>query len=153
MIFETLTETQYSVFMVNKPGVLSQILLKLAHQKINIVAMMMSDSAEHGVMRLITSDKDKTKELLNSLNMQFSETVVICVRLPNRPGSLGEVTQKLADHNINISYAYCTAGGKGGKAIGILKVANVAKALKILEGYETKTKAMKRTTVKRTPVK
>jgi hypothetical protein len=46
-------ETQFSVFMVNKPGVLSQILNELAAAKINIVAMTMMDSVEHGVMRLV----------------------------------------------------------------------------------------------------
>jgi hypothetical protein len=43
------------------------------------------------------------------------------------------VAKKLAKNHINISYAYCTAGAKGGKATGILKVADVKKAMKVLE--------------------
>ncbi|MHC4363366.1 MAG: ACT domain-containing protein, partial [Planctomycetota bacterium] len=43
--------TQFSVFMVNKPGVLAQVLGELARAKINVIAITMMDSVEHGVMR------------------------------------------------------------------------------------------------------
>ncbi|MHC4648269.1 MAG: ACT domain-containing protein, partial [Planctomycetota bacterium] len=45
--------TQFSVFMVNKPGVLAQVLGEFARAKINIIAMTMMDSVEHGVMRIV----------------------------------------------------------------------------------------------------
>ena len=44
---------QFSVFLVNKPGVLSQIFRELARAKINIVNIAMMDTTEHGVLRLI----------------------------------------------------------------------------------------------------
>ena len=44
---------QFSIFMVNKPGVLAQVLGEFARAKINIIAMTMMDSVEHGVMRMI----------------------------------------------------------------------------------------------------
>ena len=46
-------ETQFSIFMVNKPGVLAQILGEFARAKINIIAMTLMDSTEHGVMRVV----------------------------------------------------------------------------------------------------
>ncbi|MHC4951062.1 MAG: ACT domain-containing protein [Planctomycetota bacterium] len=39
-------ETQFSIFMVNKPGVLAQLLNALADEKINIVAITMMDSVD-----------------------------------------------------------------------------------------------------------
>jgi len=45
--------TQFSIFMVNKPGVLAQVLGEFARAKINIIAITMMDSVEHGVMRVI----------------------------------------------------------------------------------------------------
>ena len=45
--------TQFSIFMVNKPGALAQMLGEFAHEKINIIAMTMMDSAEQGVMRVV----------------------------------------------------------------------------------------------------
>ncbi|MCI0499733.1 MAG: ACT domain-containing protein [Planctomycetales bacterium] len=128
-------ETQFSVFMVNKPGVLAQLLNVLAHEKINIVAMTMMDSMEHGVLRLVGGGAEKIRGLLHRMNMQFSETQVLCVNLPNHAGALADVASKLAKAHVNISYAYCTAGARGGRTTAVLKVADVKKSMKVLEGH------------------
>lgn len=132
-------ETQFSIFMVNKPGVLAKVLGEFAQAKINIIAITMMDSMEHGVMRVVFAAPDKAKKVLVKLNMPFNETKVLCVRLTNQSGALASVVEKLAKSHINISYAYCTAGAKGGRTTGILKVADVEKAMKILKDNNKKT--------------
>ncbi len=134
-------ETQFSIFMVNKPGVLSLVLGEFAQAKINIIAITMMDSMEHGVMRVVFAAPDKAKKVLAKLNMPYSETSVLCVTLTNQSGALALVAEKLAKSHINISYAYCTADAKGGRTTGILKVANVQKAMKVLQ--ESHKKASK----------
>ena len=124
---------QFSIFMVNKPGVLAHVLGEFARAKINIIAMTMMDSVEHGVMRVIFESPERAKEVLSKLNMHYNETDVLCVNLANKPGALATVSEKLAKNHINISYAYCTAGAKGGRTTGVLKVADVKKAMRILE--------------------
>jgi hypothetical protein len=125
--------TQFSVFMVNKPGVLAHILGEFAKVKINITAMTVMDSVEHGVLRVVLDDSEKAEGVLIQANLPFSKTDVLCVILDNRAGALAVVAEKLATNHINISYAYCTAGAKGGRTTGILKVADVKKAMKILQ--------------------
>jgi len=125
--------TQFSIFMVNKPGVLAQALREFAREKINIIAMTMMDSAEQGVMRVVFDEPLKAQHLLSSLNMPYNTTDVLCVYLDNKSGALASVAEKLARAHINISYAYVTAGAKGGKTTGVLKVADVKKAMKVLE--------------------
>jgi len=124
---------QFSIFMVNKPGVLAQVLGEFARAKINITAMTMMDSVEHGVMRVVFATPNRARDVLKNLNMPFNETEVLCVNLTNKSGALAGVTEKLAKSHINISYAYCTAGAKGGRTTGVLKVANVQKAMKVLQ--------------------
>ena len=119
--------------MVNKPGVLAQVLGEFARAKINIIAMTMMDSVEHGVMRVVFVAPQKAKKVLAKLNMSYNETDVLCVNLANKAGALGAVAEKLAKSHINISYAYCTAGAKGGRTTGVLKVADVKKAMKVLQ--------------------
>ena len=131
--------TQFSVFMVNKPGVLAQILGEFARAKINIVAITMMDSVEHGVMRVIFEKTEKAREVLSKLSMPYNETEVLCITLTNKSGALAAVAEKLAKSHIHISYAYCTAGAKGGRTTGILKVANVQKAMKVLQESHKKT--------------
>ena len=143
-------ETQYSVFMVNKPGVLAQVLTEIANARINLVAIAMMDSVEHGVMRMVAQSPVKIRNVLKKLNMPFSETDVLCITLSNKAGALADVTQKLAEAHINISYAYCTAGAKGGKTTGILKVADVKKAIKVLKNHADKGGKSK-PTVRRSP--
>ncbi len=139
--------TQFSVFMVNKPGILAQVLGEFAAGKINLVAMTMMDSVEHGVMRVVFTKPEPAREVLTKLNLPFSETQVLCVSLNNKSGELATLAEKLAKNHINITYAYCTAGAKGGKTTGVFKVADVKKATKILESHEKrKTRTKKATT-------
>jgi len=125
--------TQFSIFMVNKPGVLAQVLGEFARAKINIIAITMMDSVEHGVMRVIFASPKGAKEVLSKLNMPYNEAEVLCVNLANKAGALAAVAERLAKNHINISYAYCTAGAKGGRTTGVLKVANVKKAMRVLQ--------------------
>jgi len=135
--------TQFSIFMVNKPGVLAQVLGEFARAKINIIAITMMDSVEHGVMRVIFAAPKMAKEVLSKLNMPYNEAEVLCVTLTNKSGALAAVAEKLAKNHINISYAYCTAGAKGGRTTGVLKVANVKKAMKVLQENHKKDKKSK----------
>ncbi len=143
-------ETQFSIFMVNKPGVLAQVLNEFADAKINIVAITMMDSVEHGVMRVVAGSRDKVRRVLAGLSMPSNETDVLCVNLSNKSGALAAVTQTLAEAHINISYAYCTAGARGGRTTGILKVADVKKAMKVLKDPQTKSAKSKKN-VRRSP--
>jgi len=136
--------------MVNKPGVLAQVLTEIAGARINLIAITMMDSVEHGVMRLVGRSPNRIRTALKGLNMPFSETEVLCVTLSNRAGALADITQKLAQAHINISYAYCTAGAKGGKTTGVLKVADVKKAVKVLASHADKAGKSK-PTVRRSP--
>lgn len=124
---------QFSIFMVNKPGVLANVLGEFAKEKINVVAMTVMDSAEHGVLRVVVDLPDKARAMLQRTNMTFNETEVLCIVLDNRSGALAAVAEKLGKEHINISYAYCTSGAKGGRTTGVLKVADVKKAMKVLQ--------------------
>ena len=136
--------TQFSIFMVNKPGVLAQVLGEFAQNRLNIIAMTMMDSAEHGVMRVVFESPQKAKKMLVKLNMPYNETEILCIELMNKAGALAGVAEKLAKNHINISYAYCTAGAKGGRTTGVLKVADVKKAMKVLEKSRKKVSKTKR---------
>jgi hypothetical protein len=126
------TDTQFSVFLVNKPGVLAQVCQHLAGAKVNLVALSMMDSTEHGVLRLVADDAGRAREALLGLDVPKTEQEVITATLPNRPGALADVVERLAVDRIHVHYAYCTTGAPGGKSLGIFKVSNVPKAVKAL---------------------
>ncbi len=143
--------TQFSVFLINKPGILAQTLNELAKEKVNILAMTMMDSVEHGVLRVVTTQCDRTRKILSGLNLSVNETDVLCVNLPNQSGALADVAEKLSSNHINISYAYCTAGARGGRTTGILKLADIKKALKVLGDKNPKAKKSAKVKVRPAP--
>ena len=119
---------QFTAFLENKPGRLSQICSALGREKVNIRGLTVMDSKEHSVLRFVTDDIAKTKSVLTSLSVPSQETDVIVIDLDNRPGSLARICDKLAREHINIDYAYCSAGPRNGRTIGIFKVSNVNRA-------------------------
>ena len=130
---DTRSDTQFSVFLVNKPGVLAQVTSALADAKLNVLAMTLVDSQEHGVLRVVTDDVPTTRAVLSKLNLPMTETEVLCIDLPNRPGALADVATLLGKNHININYAYVTSGAPGGRTTGILKVADQGKATHVLK--------------------
>lgn len=126
--------TQFSFFLVNKPGVLTRIFSELAKAKVNVTAMAMMDSMEHGVLRMVVDDVAAARPVLSQLNFQFTESELLCVTLPNRPGAAADLCERLATKHINIGYMYCTGPSRGGKTLVMVKVPDINKALKALDG-------------------
>ena len=123
--------TQFSVFLVNKPGILSRVCQALADKKINVVALTLMDSVEHGVFRLVAEEPAKARSVLKSLNLPTTETEVLAAEMPNRPGAMADLCGRMNGEHISIKYAYVTSGAVGGRTIGIFKVDNLQRALKV----------------------
>jgi hypothetical protein len=131
--------TQFSVFLVNKPGVLAQVTSALAKEKINLIAVTLVDSQEHGVLRLVPESATNARQVLQKLNLPLTETDVLCIDLPNNPGALADVATQLGTAHININYAYVTSGAPGGRTTGVFKVADQSKATHVLKKAAAKT--------------
>jgi len=136
-------EIQFSIFLVNKPGVLASITTALARARIDLVALTLVDSVEHGVMRIVTDNPQATREVLSHTQDRWTESPVLMMELANRPGAFAKVAQKLADAHVNIGYAYCTGGAAGGKTTAVFKVADLKKAKKLLAPQTGKKKKKK----------
>jgi hypothetical protein len=134
---------QFSVFLVNKPGVLSQIFRELAKAKINITTIAMMDSMEHGVLRMIVDDPVSARPVLHRLNIPVTETDVLAVTLANRPGAAADLCERLSAAHMNIGYMYCTSGAAGGKTVVVCKVPDIKKAIKVLEDNRNNRRDMK----------
>ncbi len=135
--------TQFSIFLVNKPGVLTQIFRELAKGKVNIEAVAMMDSMEHGVLRFIVDDAATARPILKRLNVPMTEVEVLAMTLPNRPGAVADVCERLSAAHINVGYMYCTSGANGGKTNVVVKVPDIKKAIKTLENGRSPRRDMK----------
>jgi hypothetical protein len=127
------TTKQISVFLENKPGRMAQVLSALAHEKVNLIAMTVMDSHEHRVLRLVAEDLPRARQVLKALGAPLTETEVVLVELRNQVGALAHVCEILAGEHINIDYAYCSAGGRNGRTLGIFKVSNTERAMRVMD--------------------
>jgi len=123
---------QFSFFLVNKPGILSRIFRELAKAKVNVKALAMMDSMEHGVLRMVVDDPTGARGVLSGLSIPCNEAEVLAVTLPNKPGAAADLCERLSEAHINIGYMYCTGGAAGGKSVIVIKVPDIAKAIKVL---------------------
>jgi hypothetical protein len=128
----TRTDTQFSVFLANKPNILAQVCQQLADDKVNILALSMMDASEHGVLRLVVENPESARRSLGALNVPMTESTVLLALLPNRPGAMTDVVERLASNHIGVSYAYCTAGAAGGQTVGVFRVSDFKKAIQVL---------------------
>jgi len=135
--------TQFSIFLVNKPGVLASVCDELTRSRVNLIALTLVDSMEHGVLRIVCDKPDIAREVLGRTHDRWTETEVLVLELKNEPGAFASIAQTLADKHINISYAYATAGAAHGRTTAVFKVADMKKAHKVLGALKAKPKKEK----------
>ena len=123
---------QLSVMVENKRGALAGLCSKLAEKAVNIVGLMVPEQAGVAPVRLVVNNSETARKVLEEMGLTFTEEDVLAVQVANRPGALGKLTRKLADHGLDIKYAYTTIPKGVDKATVILALQNPSAAAKLL---------------------
>jgi len=113
---------QISVFLENRTGRLAELCRALGNAGIDMHALMVADTEEFGVVRIICDTPNRAKTLLDDLGFGASLTHVLAVEIPDRPGGLADVLEALGAAGINVEYAYCFVEPNGAAAVDIFKV-------------------------------
>jgi len=126
-------EPQLAIFLDNRPGALARLCQALAKEGINIWSMSISDTVDHAVVRMVVSDAKKAATILQQqLHLPLQERDVVFMDIPNRPGILGEIAQKLTAAGINIEYAYCTSSKTQEQGNLVLRTNNIEETINAL---------------------
>jgi hypothetical protein len=123
---------QLAIFLENRPGTLARVTAEFARQKINILALTISDTVDHSVLRMVADDPDKALHLLEERGVLVVEREVILIEGGARPGELARLAQKLAENRINIEYTYGAIAPGGRKGLLVLRTSDNKRALKLL---------------------
>lgn len=123
-----MTIKQISIFLENKPGQLAGICRALAQAGINIATLSLADTSEFGIVRMIVDDHVRGCEALSKAGYAVRETEVVMATVPDRPGGMAELTEKLDKAGVDIEYSYAYALGTGEKAVLVFKFNDNAKA-------------------------
>lgn len=129
---------QISVFLENKSGRLYEMARIIGEHGINMRALTVAETIDYGVVRFIADNPDRAAEILRDHGFTVSETEVIAVVVPDRPGGLAGVLKLLGENNLNIEYLYCFSEPEKQRAIDVMRIENVELAEKILKstGFE-----------------
>jgi len=113
---------QVSVFLENSTGRLAQLTRALGDAGIDMHALMVADTEEFGVVRIICDRPQAAKSVLEEHGFGVSLTAVTAVEVPDRPGGLAEVLEALGDGGVNVEYAYCYVKPGADAAVDVFKV-------------------------------
>ncbi len=124
---------QLTVMLENRRGALAELCSKLAEKAVNILGLMVPDQSGVAPIRLAVDSHDAAKKVLDALGVKYIEEDVVAVSVSDRPGALGKLTRKLADHNLDVKYCYGSIVKGVGKATIVLAVSDVQAAAKLLK--------------------
>jgi hypothetical protein len=125
---------QVSVWVESTPGQIAQIGQALAKAKVNITAFTAYGTGGESPIRLLVTSPAKAKKVLRNLDLRVTEEDVLRLTLPDRPGKLANVGERLAQAHINIDYAYASVAKGAKKADLVMAVSDLAGAVKALKG-------------------
>jgi hypothetical protein len=90
----------------------------LAQARIDIRTLTLADTERFGILRLIVSDWQRCRDLLEEAGYLVNITEVVAVEIADRPGSLCQLLALFEDTDINVEYMYgFTFGGEGRAAL------------------------------------
>ncbi len=125
-------QKQLSVFLPNRPGVLAKACGILSENGINIMALAVHDTVDNAVVRFLVDHPTKALLLLEQEDLYVLEQEVVVLEIENTAGELTRICQVLAQADINIAYAYCTAIKQQESGCIVLKTDNPERTLDIL---------------------
>ena len=97
---------QISLFAENKQGHIAAPVRLLAGNGIDIRALVLADTQQYGILRMIVSDWEKAARLLEDAGFTVKVTEVLAVEVGDHPGGLAHVLATLDACQIYIEYMY-----------------------------------------------
>jgi hypothetical protein len=123
---------QLAIFLENKPGTLARVTAEFAREKINILALSISDTVDHSVLRLVVEDPDRAIHVLEIHGVLVVEREVLLIEGGARPGELAKIASRLAENRINIEYTYGSVSPGAKKGLLVMRTTDNKKAFKLL---------------------
>ena len=128
---------QLSVFLENNTGRLNKIMEVIGKANVRIIAAMVADTSEYGILRLITTNMDGAFMALKDNNISANLSEVIALVSDSDADSCFSKLKYFSADGISVEYMYSFA--VDGKVILILRVNDMEGALGVISKNRLET--------------
>ena len=111
---------QLTVFLPNEPGTLYGLAKALGDAKIQMHALMVADTADFGIVRIICDTPKAASRALEAAGYRAATTQVVAVEVANVPGGLAKALERFREVGLNVEYMYCSSIGD--RTVDVIKV-------------------------------
>ena len=116
--YEPPYNTQFNVFLDNRVGRLLQLVKIFKGQALALAGFSVLESTGHAVVRIVTSNADLARRLLERNDYPFSEQSILCIEIDDTNGhGLSDICQTLVTTEVSVSYAYPLMVRPRGRAV------------------------------------
>jgi hypothetical protein len=98
---------EFTVTILDKPGVLGKCFHALAEQGVNVLAFQSFVEEGESLARILVDNPAAALKVLGGLRMIFEQTEAAVISVPHVPGQLARAASKLGEKEINVDYSYC----------------------------------------------
>lgn len=127
-----MTIKQISVFLENVSGRLAEVTKLLSDGGINLRAITIADTADFGILRIVSDNPDATLVILEKNGFTARVTEVLAVEVEDHPGGLAKVMDIFLENKVNIEYLYASLEKNKDNAVVIFKVEDIDHGQKII---------------------
>lgn len=121
--------------VANEIGVLNQISKLVAEKGVNVIAVHGTVNGGVATLRVITTDNLHVGDALRARNYEPHETDCVLVEVPNKPGVLRHVTEKLRGEAIDIHHLYATAAEASESSVVVFATSHNDRAIVVLNKW------------------
>lgn len=123
---------QFAVFMENRVGRLHDLLRKFEGPDTRVIALSIANSVDCAFVRLMVSNSDRGREILQLSQFSFSENDIIGVELPDGSQPFLQICMALLQAELNVHYTYPLLYQRHGRGAIALYVDDIDLALRTL---------------------
>jgi hypothetical protein len=123
--------TELIVGLEEKSGALGEVTSMLKQEGINIRAISGWIQQDTAMIRIVTSDNQKAKEILSS-RFGISEKEIVIVDIPDKIGNLDSLSNLLKEAGVNMTHIYGTTSEEGQSASLVLASSDNDKAIEVI---------------------
>jgi hypothetical protein len=123
---------QITAVLENRPGELASLCEALRAERVNITALMVVE----GRARIMVDDSERACKVMESMGVSYTSAEVISLEIPDKPGAVAEVADKMARAGINIDYAFASTVPGQGTATVVFAVSDVDRASRLVNASD-----------------